>query len=196
MQPVRRDNRKSQGGLVDGKNGFGDESEQTVQRRFPTTEQSVGTESGGGLVNVNRVGTELLGFGKTGSVQFSAAPKSRAAMEREYTKLQIAKEQGQETLSSLDARIQTLRQQVDAQRQQKPSHCASCRAVTMQVDAAAQSLLGSAGHVARTLLRNPLADRQELLRTVLRYVEPVKHLDPELDDLYERAHAALGLRDM
>merc|ERR1712232_342714 len=74
----------------------------------------------------------------------------------------------------------------------KPASCASCRAVTLQVDAAAQSLLGSAGHVARTLLRDSNADRRELLETVLSYMEPVKHLDPDLENLYDRAQASLG----
>eukprot|EP00929_Paragymnodinium_shiwhaense_P014850 TRINITY_DN122816_c0_g1_i1.p1 TRINITY_DN122816_c0_g1~~TRINITY_DN122816_c0_g1_i1.p1 ORF type:complete len:218 (+),score=50.01 TRINITY_DN122816_c0_g1_i1:161-814(+) len=117
----------------------------------------------------------------------------REALEREYAELQAEKERGQEALDGLAERIKQLRQEVEVQRRRKPASCASCRAVTLQVDAAAQSLLGSAGHVARTLLRDADADRKELLSTVLRYMEPVKHLDPDLEDLYERAQASLAL---
>lgn len=116
---------------------------------------------------------------------------NRDAMEREYSDLQAERERGAQSLDELGQRIHSLRQEVEDQRRRKPSSCSSCRAVTLQVDAAAQSLLGSAGHVARTLLRDSNADRRELLETVLSYMEPVKHLDPDLEDLYHRARASL-----
>merc|ERR1712232_545736 len=80
---------------------------------------------------------------------------------------------------------------VEVQRRKKPASCASCPAVRLQVDAASQSLLGSAGHVAKALLRNENADRRDLLETVLQYLEPVKHLDPDVQLLYDQAEASL-----
>merc|ERR1719229_1878508 len=105
----------------------------------------------------------------------------------------MERERGKQVLDGLAEKIQALRGEVERQRRTKPERgCASCHAVTLQVDAAAQSLLGSAGHVARALLRDMGADRAELLETVLRYLEPVKHLDPDLEDLYDRAQASLA----
>merc|ERR1719221_2492639 len=123
--------------------------------------------------------------------QYEADRARRMALERELEDLRTESERGQEVLDNLDEKIKSLRAEVERQRRNKPASCASCRTVTLQVDAAAQSLLGSAGHVARTLLRDPNADRTELLETVLRYVEPVKHLDPDLEELYSRATASL-----
>lgn len=129
---------------------------------------------------------------RSGSRQYEADRSRRIALERELQELQEESERGQQVLDSLDEKIHSLRQEVEQQRRLKPERgCSACRAVTLQVDAAAQSLLGSAGHVARTLLRDPGADRTELLDTVLRYLEPVKHLDPDLEELYERAQASL-----
>lgn len=115
----------------------------------------------------------------------------RRELERELEALHAESERGKQVLESLDEKIHALRAEVERQRRLKPAQCSSCRTVTLQVDAAAQSLLGSAGHVARTLLRDPTADRYELLDTVLRYVSPVKHLDPELEELYARASRSL-----
>eukprot|EP00401_Gymnodinium_catenatum_P052780 CAMPEP_0117497328 /NCGR_PEP_ID=MMETSP0784-20121206/21126_1 /TAXON_ID=39447 /ORGANISM="" /LENGTH=385 /DNA_ID=CAMNT_0005292347 /DNA_START=15 /DNA_END=1169 /DNA_ORIENTATION=- len=121
--------------------------------------------------------------------EHASVSRTHEDIDQEYSELLAEKERSQAALESLSSRIQSLRQEVDAQRRNKPTSCASCRAVTMQVDAAAQSLLGSAGYVARALLRDPNADRRELLDIVLRYMEPVKHLDPDLEDLYSRAQA-------
>mmetsp|Transcript_66603 Transcript_66603/g.179332 ORF Transcript_66603/g.179332 Transcript_66603/m.179332 type:complete len:176 (-) Transcript_66603:59-586(-) len=116
----------------------------------------------------------------------------RLALERELEELQSESAQGKQVLDSLAEKVQALRAEVERQRRTKPERgCASCHAVTLQVDAAAQSLLGSAGHVARSLLRDVGADRAELLETVLRYLEPVKHLDPDLEDLYASATASI-----
>jgi len=125
------------------------------------------------------------------SQQYEHNRNRRMALERELEELTAESARGKQVLDSLDDKIRSLREQVERQRMLKPSHCSSCQTVSLQVDAAAQSLLGSAGHVARTLLRDPNADRLELLRTVLRYVEPVKHLDPELDELYAQATGRL-----
>ncbi|CAK0888554.1 unnamed protein product [Prorocentrum cordatum] len=149
--------------------------------------------------------------------QYEADRSRRIALERELQELEDESERGRQVLDSLDEKIRTLREEagvrrrrlrrrrrrprrrsggtadVEQQRLLKPERgCSACRAVTLQVDAAAQSLLGSAGHVARTLLRDPDADRAELLDTVLRYLEPVKHLDPDLEELYGRAQARLA----
>lgn len=124
--------------------------------------------------------------------QYETDRARRAALERELQELNDESERGRQVLDSLDEKIRSLRSEVERQRRLKPERgCSACRAVTLQVDAAAQSLLGSAGHVARTLLRDPEADRAELLDTVLRYLEPVKHLDPDLEDMYDRAQASL-----
>lgn len=123
--------------------------------------------------------------------QYEADRAKRLALERELAELRAESERGKQVLDSLDEKISSLRAEVERQRRLKPAHCGSCRTVALQVDAAAQSLLGSAGHVARTLLRDANADRAELLETVLRYVEPVKHLDPDLESLYARASASL-----
>mmetsp|Transcript_27075 Transcript_27075/g.76475 ORF Transcript_27075/g.76475 Transcript_27075/m.76475 type:complete len:201 (-) Transcript_27075:40-642(-) len=120
----------------------------------------------------------------------------RIELERELEELQAESAHHQQVLGNLGEKIRSLQAQVERQRQRKPQRsCASCRAVTLQVDAAAQSLLGAAGHVARALLRDRDADRVELLDTVLQYVEPVKHLDPELEDLYSRAEASRTSND-
>mmetsp|Transcript_45475 Transcript_45475/g.106291 ORF Transcript_45475/g.106291 Transcript_45475/m.106291 type:complete len:161 (+) Transcript_45475:48-530(+) len=130
---------------------------------------------------------------ETQSHNFEADRARRLALQKELEELQRESEHGKQVLDNLAVKIQSLRAEVERQRKLKPERgCSSCQAVTLQVDAAAQSLLGSAGHVARTLLRDPSADRSELLSTVLQYVEPVKHLDPDLDDLYNRAQASLN----
>ncbi|CAE7816703.1 unnamed protein product [Symbiodinium sp. CCMP2592] len=127
------------------------------------------------------------------SHSFEADRARRLALQKELEELQRESEHGKQVLDNLAVKIQSLRAEVERQRKLKPERgCSSCHAVTLQVDAAAQSLLGAAGHVARTLLRDPSADRSELLGTVLQYVEPVKHLDPDLDDLYNRAQASLN----
>eukprot|EP00928_Gymnodinium_smaydae_P080357 TRINITY_DN64070_c0_g1_i1.p1 TRINITY_DN64070_c0_g1~~TRINITY_DN64070_c0_g1_i1.p1 ORF type:complete len:211 (+),score=46.01 TRINITY_DN64070_c0_g1_i1:58-633(+) len=113
------------------------------------------------------------------------------AVEREYRELLRERQRGEEALHGLERRVEMLRAEVEEQRRRKPTRCNSCKAVTLQTDAAAQSLLGAAGHVARTLLRDAASDRAALLDTVLRYIEPVKHLDPELEELYDRADAGL-----
>mmetsp|Transcript_63383 Transcript_63383/g.151273 ORF Transcript_63383/g.151273 Transcript_63383/m.151273 type:complete len:182 (-) Transcript_63383:39-584(-) len=115
-------------------------------------------------------------------------PGSRhEALERELLELQAESERNQRMLETLNDKARNLRAEVERQRRVKPAQCSACRAVTLQVDAAAQSLIGAAGHVARTLLRDADADRGELLGVVLRYLEPVKHLDPDLEELYARA---------
>eukprot|EP00913_Durusdinium_trenchii_P030873 g28915.t1 len=109
------------------------------------------------------------------------------------TALRRISEHGKQVLDNLAVKIQNLRAEVERQRKLKPERgCSSCHAVTLQVDAAAQSLLGAAGHVARTFLRDPSASRSDLLSTVLQYVEPVKHLDPDLEQLYNRAQGNLN----
>eukprot|EP00933_Yihiella_yeosuensis_P063735 TRINITY_DN66973_c0_g1_i1.p1 TRINITY_DN66973_c0_g1~~TRINITY_DN66973_c0_g1_i1.p1 ORF type:complete len:182 (-),score=47.40 TRINITY_DN66973_c0_g1_i1:357-902(-) len=124
--------------------------------------------------------------------QYEADRSRRQALEQELQELQSESEKGKEVLDGLATQIHGLRSEVERQRQLKPERgCASCHAVTLQVDAAAQSLLGAAGHVARTLLRDPNANRAELLDTVLQYVEPVKHLDPDLEELFVKAQASL-----
>lgn len=125
--------------------------------------------------------------GKAGRAEYEADRARRMALERELEDLQSESERGKQALDGLGEKIRGLRAEVEEQRRQKPAQCSSCRTVTLQVDAAAQSLLGAAGHVVRTLLRDANADRGELLDTVLRYVEPVKHLDPDLESLYARA---------
>jgi len=125
------------------------------------------------------------------SQQYELNRARRMALERELEELKAESSRGKQVLDSLDDKIRSLREQVERQRMLKPRHCSSCQTVSLQVDAAAQSLLGSAGHVARTLLRDPNANRMELLATVLRYVEPVKHLDPDLEELYAQATARL-----
>mmetsp|Transcript_41337 Transcript_41337/g.74770 ORF Transcript_41337/g.74770 Transcript_41337/m.74770 type:complete len:243 (+) Transcript_41337:44-772(+) len=112
------------------------------------------------------------------------------ALERELQELQAESDRNQRMLETLNDKARNLRAEVDRQRRMKPAQCSACRAVTLQVDAAAQSLIGAAGHVARTLLRDADADRGELLGVVLRYLEPVKHLDPDLEELYVRAEAS------
>eukprot|EP00434_Breviolum_minutum_P040415 symbB.v1.2.035913.t1/scaffold4947.1/size32529/4 len=140
------------------------------------------------------------------SYNFEADRARRLALQKELeemssflrlidanSELQRESEHGKQVLDNLAVKIQSLRAEVERQRKLKPERgCSSCHAVTLQVDAAAQSLLGAAGHVARTLLRDPSANRSELLSTVLQYVEPVKHLDPDLDNLYNRAQATLN----
>eukprot|EP00435_Cladocopium_sp_Y103_P049357 s95_g14.t2 len=127
------------------------------------------------------------------SYNFEADRARRLALQKELEELQRESEHGKQVLDNLAVKIQSLRAEVERQRKLKPERgCSSCHAVTLQVDAAAQSLLGAAGHVARTLLRDPSANRSELLSTVLQYVEPVKHLDPDLDNLYSRAQASLN----
>lgn len=116
---------------------------------------------------------------------------ARADLERELQDLQEQSRHEKKVLDSLADQITTLKAEVEEQRRRKPAYCNSCSAVTLQVDAAAQSLLGAAGHVARTLLRDVNADRAELLDTVMRYLEPVKHLDPELEELYARAQVTV-----
>eukprot|EP00929_Paragymnodinium_shiwhaense_P062807 TRINITY_DN31371_c0_g1_i1.p1 TRINITY_DN31371_c0_g1~~TRINITY_DN31371_c0_g1_i1.p1 ORF type:complete len:249 (-),score=74.79 TRINITY_DN31371_c0_g1_i1:31-777(-) len=111
----------------------------------------------------------------------------RLALERELVQLRRETAKGKQVLTDLDERIAELRSEADEIRRRKPAKCGSCRAATLQVEAAAQSLIGAAGQVARTLLKDSAADRTELLATVLRYVEPVKHLDGDLEELYERA---------
>jgi len=125
------------------------------------------------------------------SQQYELNRDRRMALERELEELKAESARGKQVLDNLDDKIRSLREQVERQRMLKPRHCNSCETVSLQVDAAAQSLLGSAGHVARTLLRDPNANRLELLATVLRYVEPVKHLDPDLEELYAQATARL-----
>merc|ERR1712204_10903 len=111
----------------------------------------------------------------------------RAARERQY------EEGRRQPAGNVEQELRSLQAEVDRQRKAKVERgCASCRPVSLQVDAATQSLLGSAGLVAGTLLREPNADRGDLLQAVLQYVEPVKHLDPELESLYQRATVALA----
>lgn len=123
--------------------------------------------------------------------QYEADRSKRMALETELEELQAESERSKRVLDELSEKIRTLRSEVERQRRRKPTSCSACRAVNLQVDAAAQSLIGSAGHVARTLLRDAGADRVELLDTVLRYLDPVKHLDPDLQALYTRAQADL-----
>lgn len=123
--------------------------------------------------------------------QYEADRSKRIALENELEELQAESERSKQVLDELSEKIRSLRAEVERQRRRKPTQCGACRAVNLQVDAAAQSLIGSAGHVARTLLRDAGADRVELLDTVLRYLDPVKHLDPDLQALYARAQADL-----
>jgi len=125
------------------------------------------------------------------SERHNAERTRRIALERELEELQVESERSKRTLDSLAAKIQSLQAEVEIQQRQKPTHCHACRTVSLQVDAAAQSLLGCAGHVVRTLLRDTRTDRSELLGTVLCYLDPVKHLDPDLEELYVRAQASV-----
>eukprot|EP00746_Dinoflagellata_sp_MGD_P108342 gnl/MRDRNA2_/MRDRNA2_46268_c0_seq1.p1 gnl/MRDRNA2_/MRDRNA2_46268_c0~~gnl/MRDRNA2_/MRDRNA2_46268_c0_seq1.p1 ORF type:complete len:192 (-),score=46.37 gnl/MRDRNA2_/MRDRNA2_46268_c0_seq1:67-642(-) len=116
----------------------------------------------------------------------------RLQLEAELERLEAECAHGDEVLAEQAREIEALRGRIERQRAQKPSGgCRACSAVPVQVAAATQSLLGAAAQLARALLENPDADRGPLLAMMLRYVEPVKHLDPALEDLYARAKAVL-----
>merc|ERR1719468_598796 len=83
------------------------------------------------------------------SQQYETNRARRMALERELEELTAESVRGKQVLDNLDEKIRSLREQVERQRMLKPRHCSSCQTVSLQVDAAAQSLLGSAGHVAR-----------------------------------------------
>eukprot|EP00927_Polykrikos_kofoidii_P069039 TRINITY_DN64450_c0_g1_i1.p1 TRINITY_DN64450_c0_g1~~TRINITY_DN64450_c0_g1_i1.p1 ORF type:complete len:248 (-),score=42.93 TRINITY_DN64450_c0_g1_i1:124-867(-) len=118
---------------------------------------------------------------------YKAEKVRRQSLEIELMKLRIENEQIGNKLGILDARIRNFRDHIDDLWRQKPAECGLCWKQSLQADCAAQSLTGAVGHIVSAVTGDTTADSTELLRIVLRYLAPVRHLDADLEELFNRA---------
>lgn len=129
-------------------------------------------------------------------MQYEEEKAKQAELEKQLEYLHGENVRQTELIAEQQREIEEIKRSIAVQKGRKAMRCPSCEVVPLQVQAALQSLVGVSASLFTKLSQagnegEEGITREELLQTVLDYVEPCKHLDESLDDLYSQVYAML-----
>lgn len=123
-------------------------------------------------------------------IQYHEQRMIQLELERQLAYLQRENEDTNKKVTRQRAENDSLKKKLERKRaHDKSKWCPTCDVLPAQVDALLQSLTGICANVFTIFTDANVKDnfsRQELVNMMLEYIDPVKHLDPRLEELFEK----------